>query len=86
MRVVVEVVGVGGVGLTVLEDGLIAYDQVAGSGFSEEFRGEETVTVTAADAGAVRVGVNGEDLEPLGAPRRAGDPHLHDRGIVSPRP
>src|SRR5829696_1422864 len=58
VRVVVEVVGVGGVGLTVLEDGLIAYDQVAGSGFSEEFRGEETVTVTAADAGAVRVGVN----------------------------
>ena len=68
VRVVVEVVGVGGVGLTVLEDGRIAYDQVAGSGFSEEFTGEETVTVTAADAGAVRVGVNGEDLEPLGAP------------------
>ena len=68
VRVVVEVVGIGGVGLTVLEDGRIAYDQVAGSGFSEEFRGEETVTVTAADAGAVRVGVNGEDLEPLGAP------------------
>ena len=68
VRVVVEVVGVGGVGLTVLEDGRIAYDQVAGSGFSEEFRGEETVTVTAADAGAVRVGVNGEDLGPLGAP------------------
>jgi hypothetical protein len=68
VRVVVEVVGVGGVGLTVLEDGRIAYDQVAGSGFSEEFRGEETVTVTAADAGVVRVGVNGEDLEPLGAP------------------
>ena len=68
VRVVVEVVGVGGVGLTVLEDGRIAYDQVAGSGFSEEFRGEETVTVTAADAGAVRVGVNGEDQGPLGAP------------------
>ena len=68
VRVVVEVSGVGGVGLTVLEDGRIAYDQVAGSGFSEEFRGEETVTVTAADAGAVRVGVNGEDLGPLGAP------------------
>ena len=68
VRVVVEVVGVGGVGLTVLEDGRIAYDQVAGSGFSEEFRGEETVTVTTADAGAVQVGVNGEDLGPLGAP------------------
>ena len=68
VRVVVEVGSAGGVGLTVLEDGRIAYDQVAGSGFSEEFRGEETVTVTAADAGAVRVGVNGEDLGPLGAP------------------
>ncbi len=68
VRVVVEVGSVGGVGLTVLEDGRIAYDQVAGSGFSEEFTGEETVTVTAADAGAVRVGVNGEDLEPLGVP------------------
>ena len=68
VRVVVEVGGVGGVGLTVLEDGRVAYDQVAGSGFSEEFQAEETVTVTAADAGAVRVGVNGEDLGPLGAP------------------
>ena len=68
VRVVVEVVGVGGVGLTVLEDGRPAYDQVSGSGFSEEFTGEETVTVTAADAGAVQVGVNGEDLGPLGAP------------------
>jgi len=68
VRVAVEVVGVGGVGLTVLEDGRLAYDQVAGSGFSEEFRGEETVTVTAADAGAVQVGVNGEDFGPLGAP------------------
>ncbi len=68
VRVVVEVSSAGGVGLTVLEDGRIAYDQVAGSGFSEEFQAEETVTVTAADAGAVRVGVNGEDLGPLGAP------------------
>ena len=68
VRVVVEVSSAGGVGLTVLEDGQLAYDQVAGSGFSEEFRAEETVSVTAADAGAVRVGVNGEDLGPLGAP------------------
>jgi len=68
VRVVVEVSGVGGVGLTVLEDGRLAYDQVAGSGFSEEYQAEETVTVTTADAGAVQVGVNGEDLEPLGPP------------------
>src|SRR5829696_5465113 len=58
----------GGVRLTVLEDGRLAYDQVAGSGFSEEYQAEETVTVTTADAGAVQVGVNGEDLGPLGAP------------------
>src|SRR5919112_6846508 len=32
VRVVVEVGGVGGVGLTLLEDGGVAYDQVAGVG------------------------------------------------------
>jgi hypothetical protein len=53
--------------LSVLEDGQLAYDQVAGPGFPEEFQAEEPVTITAADAGTVRVGVNGEDLEPLGA-------------------
>ena len=71
MRVIVEVSSVGGVGLNMLEDGQLTYDQVAGPGFFEEFQAEETVTVTAADAGAVRVGVNGKDLEPLGA---AGEP------------
>ena len=64
---VVEVAGAGGVGLSILEDGQLVYDQVAGSGFSEEFEAEEAVTVTAADAGPVRVGVNGEDPEALGA-------------------
>ena len=67
VRVLVEVVGSSGVGLTILEDGLPAYDQVAGSGFSEEFEAEEAVTVTAADAGPVRVGVDGDDPEALGA-------------------
>jgi cytoskeletal protein RodZ len=67
VRVLVEVVGSSGVGLTILEDGLPAYDQVASLGFSEEFEAEEAVTVTAADAGPVRVGVDGDDPEPLGA-------------------
>ena len=67
VRVLVEVAGSSGVGLTILEDGLPAYDQVASSGFSEEFEAEEAVTVTAADAGSVRVGVDGDDSEVLGA-------------------
>ncbi len=67
VRVLVEVAGSSGVGLTILEDGLPAYDQVASSGFSEEFEAEEAVTVTAADAGSVRVGVDGDDPEALGA-------------------
>ena len=45
----------------------LAYDQVANPGFSDEFQAEETVTVTAADAGPVRVGVNGGAPGPLGA-------------------
>ncbi len=67
VTVVVEVGSVGGVGLSILEDGQLVYDQVAGPGFSEEFEAEESVTVTAADAGAVQVEVNGADLGPLGA-------------------
>ena len=66
VRVVVEVGSVGGVGLSILEDGQLVYDEVASPGFSEEFEAEEIVTVTAADAGAVQVEVNGEDLGPLG--------------------
>ena len=66
-RVLVEVAGSSGVGLTILEDGLLVYDQVTSSGFSEEFEAEEAVTVTAADAGPVRVGVDGDDPEVLGA-------------------
>ena len=66
VRVVVEV-GSEAVGLSILEDGQLVYDEVASPGFSEEFEAEEIVTVTAADAGAVQVEVNGEDLGPLGA-------------------
>jgi len=65
VRVVVEVGSVA-VGLSILEDGQLVYDEVAGPGFSEEFEAEEIVTVTAADAGAVQVEVNGDGFEPLG--------------------
>jgi hypothetical protein len=67
VRVVVSVVSAGGVGLTILEDGQLVYDQVASPGFSEEFQGEEAVTITAAEGEAVQVGVGGENPEPLGA-------------------
>jgi cytoskeleton protein RodZ len=67
VRVVVEVAGAGGVGLSILEDGQLVYDQVAGSGFSEEFEAEEVISVSAADAGAVQVEVDGGDPEALGA-------------------
>ncbi len=66
VRVLVGVSNVG-VGLTILEDGRLVYDQVANPGFSEEFQAEESITVTAADAGPVRVGVNGGAQRPLGA-------------------
>jgi hypothetical protein len=67
VRVVVSVVSAGGVGLSILEDGQLVYDQVASPGFFEEFQAEEAVTITAADGGAVQVGVGGETPEPLGA-------------------
>jgi hypothetical protein len=67
VRVVVSVVGIGGVGLSILEDGQLVYDQVASPGFSEEFEAEEAITVTAAEGDAVQVGVGEENPEPLGA-------------------
>ena len=67
VRVVVSVVGAGGVGLNILEDGQLVYDQVTSSGFSEEFQAEEAITVRAAEGNAVQVGVGGENPEPLGA-------------------
>jgi cytoskeleton protein RodZ len=54
------------IGLSVMEDGQVVHDQVTNPGFSEEFEAEEAITVGAADGGAVQVGVNGENSEPLG--------------------
>jgi hypothetical protein len=67
VRVVVSVVSAGGVGLSILEDGQLVYDQVASPGFFEEFEAEEALTITAADGGAVQVAVGGGNPEPLGA-------------------
>ena len=54
------------VGLSVWEDGLIVHEQVTNPGFYEEFEAEEAISITADDGGAVQVGVDGENLEPLG--------------------
>ena len=53
-------------GFSVLEDERLVYDRVNGSG-SEQFEAEEAIIITAGDGGAVQVGVDGENLEPLGA-------------------
>ena len=53
-------------GLTVTVDGTVAADVFAQPGFSQRFEGEEVVTVSTANAGAVEATVNGEDLGRLG--------------------
>ena len=65
VRVVVSVADTP-VGLRIMEDEQVVYEQVANPGFSEEFEDEEAINVSAADAGAVQVEVNGRDLGPLG--------------------
>ena len=54
------------VGLSVSEDGQVVHDQVTNPGFSEEYEAEQAVSIVAADGGAVEVGVDGENPEPLG--------------------
>jgi hypothetical protein len=54
------------VGLSVQEDGRLVHDQVTNPGFFEEFEAEESITITAADGGAVEVGVDGEEPTLLG--------------------
>ena len=65
VQVVVGVVNTP-VGLSIREDEQIVYDQVSNPGFYEEFEAEESITIAAADGEAVEVGVDGENLEPLG--------------------
>ncbi len=53
-------------GLTVTVDGAVAADVFAQPGFSQTFEGQEMVTVSTANAGAVEVTVDGENLGRLG--------------------
>jgi hypothetical protein len=65
VRVAVSVTGP--TGLSILEDGRLAFDQaVVEPGFSREFEAEGEIIISAFDAGAVQVVVNGRDLGPLG--------------------
>ncbi len=65
LQVVVAVVNTP-VGLSIQADGQLVHEQVNSPGYSEEFEAEQAIDITAADGGAVLVGVDGEDLEPLG--------------------
>lgn len=65
VQVVVSVVGTP-VGLSIQEDRKLVHDQVNNPGFYEEFEAEESITIAAANGGAVVVEVNGEELAPLG--------------------
>ena len=53
-------------GLTVTVDGTVAADVFAQPGFSQAFEGEEVVTVSTTNAGAVQATVDGENLGRLG--------------------
>lgn len=65
VQVAVGVVSVP-VGLSIYEDETLVHDQVTDPGYYEEYEAEQSITIAAADGGAVQVGVDGEDLEPLG--------------------
>jgi cytoskeleton protein RodZ len=54
-------------GLTISVDGTVADDRFAQPGFSQTFEGQRVVTVSTANAGAVEVEVNGQDLGSLGS-------------------
>ena len=65
LQVVVAVVNTP-VGLSIQADRQLVHEQVTNPGFTEEFEAEEAIDITAADGGAVLVGVDGEDPQPLG--------------------
>lgn len=52
--------------LNVEADGVVVYYQTAPAGFISTFEGREYVSVTAGDAGAVEVEVDGKSVGPLG--------------------
>jgi cytoskeleton protein RodZ len=65
VQVTVKVVRVP-TGLTVLTDGTVAADQFAQPGYSQTFEAERTVTISAANAGAVEIEVDGQNVGRLG--------------------
>ena len=79
VQVTVRVVGVP-VGLTVFTDGTVASDQFAQPGFSQTFEAQRTVTISTANAGAVEVEVDGQNIGRLG---RFGQPLTRD---ITPQP
>jgi cytoskeleton protein RodZ len=65
VQVTVRVVGVP-TGLTVLTDETVASNQFAQPGFSQTFEARRTVTISTANAGAVEVEVDGQNIGRLG--------------------
>ncbi len=54
--------------LSIQADGILAFEDLAQPGFSQTFEAERELSVTAGDAGAVSVEVNGQDVGVLGGP------------------
>ena len=52
--------------LSVLVDGELSYEQIAGPGFKRTFEGQREISIKTGNAGAVGVEVNGQDLGRLG--------------------
>jgi len=65
VQVTVRVVGAP-TGLTVLTDGRVATDQYAQPGFSQTFEARRAVSISTANAGAVEVEVDGQNIGRLG--------------------
>jgi cytoskeleton protein RodZ len=65
VRVTVWVTG-SPTGLSILTDGTLAYDQVAQPGFSRTLEARDAITISTANAGAVSVEANGQDVGVLG--------------------
>ena len=65
VQVTVRVVGAP-TGLTVLTDGRVASDQYAQPGFSQTFEARRAVSISTANAGAVEVEVDGQNIGRLG--------------------
>ena len=65
VQVTVRVVGAP-TGLTVLTDGRVASDQYAQPGFSQTFEARRAVSISTANAGAVEVEVDGQNMGRLG--------------------